>query len=340
MSELGGLLDDILTGADGQDVTGPAWSALVTAGLTRVGIDPDFGGEGGDLGDAAQVITAAAYHGLRAPLVETLMLAGHAAVAGGLRLPEGNLTAAASPVPATRVNGEWTLSGDASEVAWADHLDAVLVLGRCGDGGEAIAAVLEADAVTVTQRALNLAGQPRVTVWFETVPVAAQWAVVPASLPSALRLFGAFGRTCELYGAMRRCLDLTVSFAQVRAQFGRPIAGFQVVQHEIVEMAGEVAATAAALRSAQQQIASPEQAVFPVGSAKVQASRAAGRVAALAHQVHGAIGLTAEYPLHYATTALWAWRDEYGGRQQWQRQLTDVLRTEHGGDLWATLLAE
>ena len=55
------------------------------------------------------------------------------------------------------------------------------------------------------------------------------------------------------------------------------------------------------------------------------ADQAAQLVTAAAHQTHGAIGMTKEYPLHYLTRRLWAWRDEAGGHHRWADRLGAAL---------------
>ena len=66
---------------------------------------------------------------------------------------------------------------------------------------------------------------------------------------------------------------------------------------------------------------------FGFAAAKARASQAAGTVARLAHQVHGAIGYTAEHDLHVWTKRLWAWRDECGNEAYWWQVLgTETLR--------------
>jgi len=51
-------------------------------------------------------------------------------------------------------------------------------------------------------------------------------------------------------------------------------------------------------------------------AAKAQASHCAGIVAAIAHQLHGAIGTTEEHRLRLTTTRLWSWRDEDGSEAE------------------------
>jgi acyl-CoA dehydrogenase len=64
---------------------------------------------------------------------------------------------------------------------------------------------------------------------------------------------------------------------------------------------------------------------FEIACAKMLADRAAHLVTAAAHQTHGAIGMTKEYPLHYLTRRLWAWRDEAGGHYRWADRLGAAL---------------
>ncbi len=58
-----------------------------------------------------------------------------------------------------------------------------------------------------------------------------------------------------------------------------------------------------------------------VAAAKVRTGEAAGQAAAIAHQVHGAIGFTAEHRLHHYTGRLRAWRDAFGRESEWAQGL-------------------
>ena len=93
-------------------------------------------------------------------------------------------------------------------------------------------------------------------------------------------------------------------------------------------MAGEgaliSAATQAAVAAEGHAVAGPAVAGAPfagpsvpaVLAAKAQASQGAGIVAAIAHQLHGAIGTTEEHRLRLTTTRLWSWRDEDGSEAE------------------------
>ena len=68
--------------------------------------------------------------------------------------------------------------------------------------------------------------------------------------------------------------------------------------------------------------------------AKIRVGEAASKSARIAHQVHGAIGITEEYELQQSTRRLWSWRDEFGNETYWAINLgQEVIRM--GADrLW------
>ena len=68
--------------------------------------------------------------------------------------------------------------------------------------------------------------------------------------------------------------------------------------------------------------------------AKADASSAAGLVASLAHQVHGAIGMTQEYELQHYTRRLWAWRQEFGSERWWYGRIGAGVVASGADGLW------
>ncbi|NNN18874.1 MAG: acyl-CoA dehydrogenase, partial [Acidimicrobiaceae bacterium] len=76
-------------------------------------------------------------------------------------------------------------------------------------------------------------------------------------------------------------------------------------------------------------------AAFEVAAANATASRAASEVAAYAHQVHAAVGMTQEYQLHHFTRRLWAWRQEWGSERYWSEMLGRQVVVGGADSLWA-----
>lgn len=133
-------------------------------------------------------------------------------------------------------------------------------------------------------------------------------------------------RAVQLAGAAARVRDLTIQYAAEREQFGQPINRFQAVQHYLAELAGESALADAAVDQALR-----EPTPIRVAAAKIVAGRSSTRVAAIAHQVHGAIGFTQECSLHLFTTRIWRWRDLDGGEVEHAMSLGKQLI---GTDIW------
>ncbi len=119
--------------------------------------------------------------------------------------------------------------------------------------------------------------------------------VAPASAAinhAALRLRGALSRALMMAGALEKALALATRYATERSQFGRKIGQFQAIQQELARFAGEVAAAVAAALSAAGALERGEDALLPIAAAKIRTAQAAHEGAMIAHQVHGAIGVT------------------------------------------------
>ena len=183
---------------------------------------------------------------------------------------------------------------------------------------------------------LNIAREPRDTLTFDAAPAEIGAALDVAGDGDAVRLYGAMARGAQMAGACERALAEAVQYAQDRVQFGRPIGKFQAIQHQLAALAAKSAqatiAAAAAFRAADR--GDPR---FEVACAKIVAGEAAGLAAAVAHQVHGAIGFTYEHALHFSTRRLWSWRPEFGAESRWAAELGRRTAARGPESLWADL---
>lgn len=96
-------------------------------------------------------------------------------------------------------------------------------------------------------------------------------------------------------GLMQRALDLSVAYAKERRAFGRPIAGFQLVQEHLAAMKLDLEAARFLTYRAAWKKAKGEPYTLEASLAKLFASEAANRVAYRAIQVHGGYGFFEEY---------------------------------------------
>ena len=104
---------------------------------------------------------------------------------------------------------------------------------------------------------------------------------------------------CELVGGMQRVLDVTVEYAKMRKQFGKPIGMFQAVQHQCADMYLETESSrSAAYYAAWALEENAPDASVSVSIAKMYASDAARNVGNHGIQVHGGMGFTWENDVH------------------------------------------
>jgi len=111
----------------------------------------------------------------------------------------------------------------------------------------------------------------------------------------------AVGKCCEMVGNVQRVLEMTVDYAKERKQFDRPIGSFQVIQHYCADMATDVDSARFSTYQAAWMLSEGLPCTKEVAIAKAWIGEASQRVFALAHQIHGAIGVTIEHDLHYYT---------------------------------------
>jgi alkylation response protein AidB-like acyl-CoA dehydrogenase len=110
------------------------------------------------------------------------------------------------------------------------------------------------------------------------------------------------------------------------------------VQQNLAVLAGQTAAAGAAADMAAEAVGDTIR-LLPIAAAKARCGEAAGIGAAIAHQVHGAIGFTQEHSLHFLTKRLWSWRDEFGNETAWNRVTGRHMAKAGPGRYWAEITA-
>ncbi len=120
----------------------------------------------------------------------------------------------------------------------------------------------------------------------------------PAALDRA-RDAACIALSAEQVGAAAQALALTVAYAKVRVQFGRPIGGFQALQHRMAEMHVLVESARSLSYAAAEALERQAPDVdLRAAAAKAYCSEALQRVSAEMIQLHGAIGMTWEHRAH------------------------------------------
>ncbi|CAM5744352.1 Crotonobetainyl-CoA reductase [Mycolicibacterium aubagnense] len=285
------------------------WRTAESSGLTRLSGDADAGPAA-----AAVVLETLARHAAAVPIAETDVLATWLAAAAGLPVPE---------------SGPLTLAID--QVATWPQCGPVLVT---KPGPDALYVALRG-APTLIDSGHNLAGEPRARIEFDTA--ADDVVQLPLAVADELTIRGAWCRCVQIVGAFDAAAQLTVTHTANRVQFGRPLATFQAVQHSLAAMLGEIerarAATTLAVTAATQYGFADARTTYATTVAKVAVGRAVAPVTTIAHQLHGAIGTTAEHPLWRATLRARSWADEFGGTSWHARRLAGLTATTDPWDV-------
>jgi acyl-CoA dehydrogenase len=313
----------------------PLWQALTEAGLPLSWVSEQYGGSGASLAEGFSVLSAAGRFAIGVPLAET-MLAGWLLSQAKITSPQGEMTVApAGPKDRITVGADGTLSGRARGVPFARDAKHIAVLAH-GTRSLSIALV-EAGACRI-ETGLNLGGDSSDTVTLSHVAPAA---IAPAPKgfdQTSLVLMGAVARSLQIAGALETTLDITVRYSNERVAFEKKISKFQAVQHNLAKLAGESAAALAAATSAADAFASGaasgDAAFLEGAAAKIRCSEAAEKGAAIAHQVHGAIGFTIEHILHRYSLRAQAWRDDFGSESYWAVELGKRVAARGADELW------
>ncbi len=300
------------------------WNPAADAGFPWVGIPEEAGGNGGTLEDAAALLRAAGRAAAPIPLSETGMLGGWLLASAGLELPEGPLAVVPGPVQL----------GEAATVAWGRRAERIV--GLVQDGERLLVVAARANQVEIAP-GRNLAGEPRDEVRITARLDELDAAPAPDGVDAAaLWRRGALTRVALGAGALDAMTDLTVRYTHQRRQFGKPVASFQAVQQHLVTVAQATARLAMAAEVACRAVARGAG-ELEVAAAKILLDDVVEQATRSAHQAHGAMGVTREYPLHHLSRRLWAWRHEYGAARSWRVALGTRLIDGRAGELFLTM---
>jgi len=264
------------------------WEAVDALGYTDALVAEEHGGAGLSLAEAGELASAAGHAGLGHPFGETMLARALLARAGC----EVERTA----IAIARAQPAHDAAIVCREVSGAQLAQHVLVEA----GSEWLLMPCKAASMTAGRFRPQASASLRWTSREQAVVRMARGAETAESLCSAVH-------AAAMAGAMARILELTLRYAGDRRQFGKAIDQFQAVQQDLAVLAEEAHASAVAARiGCAGEAALPDALLAAV--AKLRACEAAAPAVAIAHAVHGAIGVTEEHMLGIFTARLHEWR--------------------------------
>ncbi|SHM93704.1 acyl-CoA dehydrogenase family protein [Cryptosporangium aurantiacum] len=235
------------------------------------------------------------------------LCSGDALACFALTEPDTGSDAGNLATRATRDGNGWVLNGSKMFITNGTWADVALVFARTGEPGPrgVTAFAVPTSTPGFTRREvhgkLGLRGQPTAELLFEDVRVGDDAVVgdVGRGFTVAMSALdkGRMSVAAGCVGIARGALEASIRYAGERTQFGKPIAGHQLVQ----EMLADAAVTTDAARLMTWRVADLIDRGQPFGTeasmAKLFASEAAVKVADLAVQVFGGYGYLDEYPV-------------------------------------------
>ena len=147
----------------------------------------------------------------------------------------------------------------------------------------------------------TIAGDKQCEVIFDKVKVSKEnilgelgqgWKYVKKVLQKA-----AVAKCAEMVGGAQQVLDMTVSYAKERVQFGKPIGAFQAVQHHCANMLGDVHGCRCVTYTTAWMMDEGMEYEVQVAIAKAWCSEAYRRVVALGHQVIGGVAYCLDHDM-------------------------------------------
>jgi acyl-CoA dehydrogenase len=313
---------------------GGPWQPILDGGWIGIGVPEDSGGLGGGPMEVAALAGAVGRTAAPFPVLEAVMAA---MVLGSCEPARHLLGALMSGEERAALVPEVVRSDRAGYVAdleltvpWGRDATVVVLVAVLDEGGLGVAAVPTA-SLSLTHGE-TLAGDPLDRLRLPSAQLPGQMLPFEETLDHLIDA-AAVMTAARMCGAMRAVSQMTVEYAKQRSQFGRAIGGFQAVAHALVRQEGFVAQAEAALDSA---LRGADDEPGRGEAARVAAALAVPHVVRVAHQVHGAIGVTREHDLHRYTLRLTTWASAWGSASWWSRRLG---RRTVGSDHWRDLVA-
>ncbi|MET8204011.1 acyl-CoA dehydrogenase family protein [Micromonospora taraxaci] len=235
------------------------------------------------------------------------LCAGTALGCFALTEPDSGSDAAALRTRAVRDGADWLLTGTKTFITNGTTADVALVFARTGGPGHRgiTAFLVPTDSPGLTRQEihgkLGLRGQATGELRFDEVrvPDAARLGPEGGGFRLALATLakGRMSVAAGCVGIAQGCLDAAVGYAGERTQFGKPIAGHQLVQQLLAAIAVDTAAARLLVWQVADLIDRDQPFATEASMAKLFASEAAVRTANNAVQVFGGYGYIDEYPV-------------------------------------------
>jgi alkylation response protein AidB-like acyl-CoA dehydrogenase len=320
------------------------WKQFAEVGLLGLPFPEEHGGMGAGPVETMTVMNEIGRSLAPEPFLDTVVICGGLiaengspeqqarslpAIASGTALlafahsePGRRWPAAQVATAATRGTDGWLVTGTKNPVLRGDCADTLIVSAALPDGGVGLfLAAADAAGVTRTSYATH-DGLRGAQIDFENVTAEPLGDGGEASeLITAATVRAQAGLCAEAIGAMTEALRLTTEYLKQRKQFGVPLSKFQSLTQRAADMYVALELASSISLYATMSLADGIVDSDIASRAKLQTSCAARLIGQEAIQMHGGIGMTAEYPVGHYVARLTAIGNTFGGYEDHLRVL-------------------
>ncbi len=200
---------------------------------------------------------------------------------------------------ASRV-GSWRIDGHKSFVLDGAVAGLLLVIARTGDDVAVFAVAADAEGLRRDPLPTMDQSRKQARMTFESTP--ARLLGTAAGAPAAIAAMldrSAIALAADALGGTGKVLEMSVEYAKIREQFGRPIGSFQAIKHKCASMLVDLESSRSAVYYALWAASAGQPDTSVVAPlAKAFCVDAYLRAAGENIQIHGGIGFTWEHPAH------------------------------------------
>ena len=304
------------------------WQKMAGLGWMGLSFPEQYGGSGGSFTDLVTLLEEMGRALVPGPFLPTVVLggltlflagseeqkrrllpqiaAGKALLTVALTEPDGRYEPGSITVRATPEKDGYVINGTKFFVLDAHVADHLMVVARTREGkdpAEGISLFL-VDAHTpgihlTPLQTMALDKQFEVTFENILVPKENLLGNLDHGGPVVERMLerAAVAKCAEIIGMAQKALELTVEYAKIRVQFGRPIGSFQALQHLCADMLVNLDSSKLLTYQAAWKISEGLPATKEASMAKAWASEACRQITQDAHQIHGGIAFMVEHDL-------------------------------------------
>ncbi len=331
------------------------WKEMVELGWLGLPFSDKYGGAGMTFMDLAVLLEEIGKSAMPGPYYATVLLGAYPiydfgseeqkqkfipGVASGSSIitlacyeMSGEYNADAIQTKAAKSGNDWVINGNKMFVPFAQVANYILCVARTDEKASADKGIsifiVDAKAPGISIEKLESVWGKMSRVVFKDVKVSQNDVLgqINEGWQYMKQIIGkAEAANCVLMAGMAsQALDMTVQYAKDRKQFGKPIGTFQIIQHYCADMFIELEGMKLSAYKAAWKIGEGLDAEEDIAIAKAWAVKAANIIMALGHQVHGAIGSTIEYDLHYYTRGLKAGELMFGSGDHHKEKIAQKI---------------